>query len=324
MSFSTATAEAHPNIAFIKYWGNRDDDLRLPQNGSISMNLGDLVTRTMVTFDSSLPRDTFDLNGIRQSGAALDRVSRHLNLIRGIRGFSSPAHIFSESNFPASAGLASSAAAFAALTVAAVRAAGMEMDEKALTRLARRGSGSAARSIPAGFVEWYRGDTDEDSCAISIAPANHWDLVDCIAIIDSGEKKTSTSDGHRFAGSSPLQSARVADADRRLGLCRDAILQRDFDALARVIELDSNLMHSIAMTSNPSIYYWKPATIDLMQTIVTWRQTGIPVAFTIDAGPNVHVICEKEYAHNIKEKLAAHPGVLNVILTSSGEGTVLI
>jgi len=161
MTFSSATAIAHPNIAFIKYWGNRDDEIRLPQNGSISMNLGDLTTRTMITFDSSLPRDIFDLNGVRQGGAVLERVSRHLNLIRGIRGFSAPAHIFSESNFPVGTGLASSAAAFAALTVAAVRAAGIEMTEKDLTRLARRGSGSAARSIPAGFVEWYRGDTDK-------------------------------------------------------------------------------------------------------------------------------------------------------------------
>ena len=324
MSFSTATAEAHPNIALVKYWGNRDDDLRLPQNGSISMNLGDLVTRTMVTFDSTLPRDTFDLNGIRQSGAALDRVSQHLNLIRGIRGFSTPAHVFSESNFPAGAGLASSAAAFAALTVAAVRAAGMEMDEKALTRLARRGSGSAARSIPAGFVEWYRGETDEDSYAVSIAPASHWELVDCIAIIDSGEKKTGSTEGHRFAGTSPMQSARVADADRRLALCRDALMLRDFDALASVIELESNLLHGIAMTSHPAIYYWKPATIDLMLTVSAWRNSGVPAAFTLDAGPNVHVICEKAYADNLKEKLANRPGVMNVIVSNPGYGTILI
>lgn len=324
MTFSTATAEAHPNIAFIKYWGNRDDELRLPQNGSISMNLGDLVTRTMVSFDSSLPRDTFDLNGIRQSGPALKRVTRHLNLIRGIRGFSTPAHIFSEQNFPAGAGLASSAAAFAALTVAAVRAAGMEMDEKDLTRLARRGSGSAARSIPAGFVEWYRGESDSDSYASSIAPAHHWNLVDCIAIIDDGEKKTDSTEGHHLAHTSPLQSARVEDTDRRLEICRNAIQTRDFDELAWVIELDSNLLHTIAMTSTPAIYYWKPATLDLMQAVISWRQTGLPVAFTIDAGPNVHVICEENYAKKVQEKILNVSGVLNVILSKTGKGTNLI
>jgi diphosphomevalonate decarboxylase len=323
MTFSTATAVAHPNIAFIKYWGNRDDEIRLPQNGSISMNLGDLYTRTMVTFDSSLPRDTFDLNGIRQNGPAMDRVINHLNLIRGIRGFSTPAHIFSESNFPAGAGLASSASAFAALTVAAVRAAGIEMSERDLSRLARRGSGSAARSIPAGFVEWYRGDTDKDSFAVSIASADHWDLTDCIAIIDSGEKKTGSTEGHRFASTSPLQSARITDAERRLELCRDAIKQKDFDVLAQVIELDSNLLHAVAMTSNPAIYYWKPATFDLMQSIVSWRQSGFPVAFTIDAGANVHVICESAYVPGIIEKLVVHQAVQEILLSKTGGATRL-
>lgn len=323
MTFSSATAIAHPNIAFIKYWGNRDDEIRLPQNGSISMNLGDLTTRTMVTFDSSLPRDMFDLNGVRQGGAALERVSRHLNLIRGIRGFSAPAHIFSESNFPVGTGLASSAAAFAALTVAAVRAAGIEMTEKDLTRLARRGSGSAARSIPAGFVEWYRGDTDKESYAISIASAEHWGLVDCIAIIDSTEKKTGSTEGHQIAHTSPLQAARVEDAERRLKLCREAIEHKDFDALAQIIELDSNLLHTIAMTSNPALYYWQPATIELMKEVVAWRQSGLPVAFTIDAGPNVHIICDQKAATEVNEKLINQSYVKNVIISHPGNGTIL-
>lgn len=323
MTFSTAAAVAHPNIAFIKYWGNRDDEIRLPQNGSISMNLGDLTTRTMVTFDSSLPRDTFDLNGIRQSGAALQRVSQHLNLIRGIRGFSAPAHIFSESNFPTGAGLASSAAAFAALTVAAVRAAGIEMTEKDLSRLARRGSGSAARSIPAGFVEWFRGDTDTDSYAISIAPADHWDLVDCIVILDSNHKATGSTEGHRLAQTSPLQQARVKDCDHRLENCRDAIMHKDFDALARVIEIDSNLLHAVAMTSNPPVFYWLPSTIEVMQAVVDWRLAGLPVAYTIDAGPNVHVICESGSISRLQEKLAALPGVQSLLSSKVGNGATL-
>ncbi len=287
------------------------------------MNLGDLTTRTMVTYDSSLPRDTFDLNGIRQSGAALQRVSQHLNLIRGIRGFSAPAHIFSESNFPAGAGLASSAAAFAALTVAAVRAAGIEMTEKDLSRLARRGSGSAARSIPAGFVEWFRGDTDADSYAISIAPADHWELMDCIVILDSNHKATGSTEGHRLAQSSPLQQARVKDCDRRLKNCRDAIRHKDFDALSKVIELDSNVLHAVAMTSNPPVFYWLPATIEVMQAVVNWRQAGLPVAYTIDAGPNVHVICETSSFTRVQEKLTSQPGVQSVLCSTTGNGTNL-
>jgi diphosphomevalonate decarboxylase len=324
MPFSTATAIAHPNIAFIKYWGNRDEEIRLPQNGSISMNLGDLTTRTTITFDSNLPRDTFDLNGVRQSGKMLERVSNHLNLIRGIRGFSSPAHIFSETNVPPGAGLASSAAAFAALTVAAVRAAGIEMSEKDLSRLARRGSGSAARSIPAGFVEWYRGKEDADSYAMTIAPASHWDLVDCIAIVETSHKLIGSTDGHKAAASSPLQAARVKDAERRLDLCRSAILQHDFVALSHILELDSNLLHAVAMTSNPAIYYWLPATLSIMHAVITWRNSGLPVAFTIDAGPNVHVICEEESKTMVIEKLTHVEGVQQVIASGVGAGARLV
>ena len=324
MIFSTATAVSHPNIAFIKYWGNTDDALRLPQNGSISMNLAELTTRTMVTFDSSLPRDIFDLNGVRQSGPSLERVSQHLNLIRGIRGFSVPAHILSESNFPVGAGLASSAAAFAALTVAAVRAAGMEMSEKDLSRLARRGSGSAARSIPPGYVEWLPGSSDIDSYAVSIAPPEHWPLTDCIAIVEDAHKKTGSSEGHLLARTSPLQSARVADAGRRIDLCRNAIQKKDFDLLSQLIELNSNLLHAVAFTSNPPITYWLPQTLVLMQAVKDWRRAGIPCAFTIDAGPNVHVICESSATSIVKERLGAIPGVSEVLTSGAGGGTVLI
>ena len=161
-----------------------------------------------------------------------------------------------------------------------------------MSRLARRGSGSAARSIPSGFVEWFRGDTDTDSYAISIAPPEHWDLMDCIVILDDSHKTTGSTEGHQLALTSPLQQARVKDCDRRLENCRDAIKRKDFDALARVIEVDSNLLHAVAMTSNPPVFYWLPETITVMQTVIGWRKAGIPVAYTIDAGPNVHVICE--------------------------------
>ncbi len=323
MSFSSATAIAHPNIAFIKYWGNRDDSLRLPQNGSISMNLDELTTRTMVTFDSSLPHDIFDLNGIRQSGDALQRVTHHLNIIRGLRGISSRAHILSENNFPSDAGIASSAAAFAALTLAAVSAAGIEMNEKDLSRLARRGSGSACRSVPGGFVEWYRGNSDLDSFALSIAPPDHWALADCIAIADFAQKRTGSSEGHTRAKSSPLQASRVEDADRRLDICKQAILQHDFSALTEVIELDSNMMHAVMMTSTPPLYYWLPVTLDVMRAVQTWRKTGIPVAFTIDAGPNVHVICEAASSELVKNKLMHIQGVKDVLLAHPG-GKVML
>lgn len=323
MQIQSATAIAHPNVAFIKYWGNTDDTLRLPQNGSVSMNLKELATRTTVTFDASLPRDIFDLNGVRQSGDSVQRVSNHINTIRGIRGVSSRAHILSENNFPAGVGIASSASAFAALTLASVRAIGIEMSEKDLSRLARRGSGSACRSIPGGFVEWYRGSSDIDSFAVSIAPPDYWDLADCIAIVDTSHKKVGSSEGHSFAKSSPIQQARVSDADRRVDICKQAILNRDILALAEIIEQDSNLLHAVTITAIPAVYYWQPVTLEIMQSVQEWRKTGIPSAFSIDAGPNVHIICESAYADLVKQKLGSMPEVHDVLISHVGGPTVL-
>src|SRR5512143_1177641 len=179
---TTSTAQAHPNIAFIKYCGNRDNTLRLPVNGSISMNLAGLITRTTVSFQHSLAMDELIINGHEVTGAGLERVSYILDIIRAMANIRERAEVMTENNFPVGAGIASSASAFAALALAGSKAAGLSLSEAELSRLARRGSGSAARSIPGGFVEWQVGRTDEDSFAFSIAPANHWNLVDCIAI----------------------------------------------------------------------------------------------------------------------------------------------
>ncbi len=323
MSTLTATAVAHPNIAFIKYWGNRDDALRIPSNGSISMNLESLATQTRVTFDSHLPEDIFDLNGTRQSGPALKRVVSHLNLIRGIRGTAIHAHILSENNFPTGSGIASSASAFAALTLAVTTALGLQVGEKDLTRIARRGSGSACRSIPAGFVEWNAGETDRDSFAFSIAAADFWDLTDCIAIVEAAQKKVSSTEGHSLAGTSPLQEARVQDAPRRLDMCRNAIQTRDFAALASILELDSTMMHAVMMTSTPPVFYWEPATLNIVKAVAAWRKSGIPAAASIDAGPNVHIICETRAAENVAQRLSSLPAVKEVLVSKAGGPTVL-
>ncbi len=318
MPIFSATATANPNIAFIKYWGNSNTALRLPANGSISMNLAALETRTRVTFDSSIPKDMFDLNGKRQSGAALERVVAHINLIRGLRGISTPVHVLSENNFPTGAGIASSAAAFAALTLAAVGALGLELPESNLSRLARRGSGSACRSIPTGFTEWRRGDSDLDSFAISIAPPEHWNLVDCIAVVEEKEKKVGSTEGHSLAASSPYQATRVADTPRRLDICRNTIQKRDFQALAQIVELDSNMMHAVMMTSRPALFFWEPATLNIIKSVQSWRKTGIPAAYTVDAGANIHVLCPAENAEDVKRRLSSLPGVLDVLSSQAG------
>ncbi len=315
---NTASAEAHPNIAFIKYWGNQNHTLRIPANGSLSMNLEGLITRTTVTFDPKLPSDVLTLNKAPASGGPLSRVSDLLERVRRQAKFDLHARVTSENNFPTGSGIASSASAFAALALAASQAAGLELDEKDLSILARTGSGSAARSIPAGFVEWQPGNDHLSSYAFSIAPANHWDLVDLIAVISKEHKATGSSSGHALADSSPLQTARVADAPRRLSNCRRAIYDRDFSQFAEIVELDSNIMHAVMQTSTPALIYWQPATLAIMQAVHSWRKAGLAVCYTIDAGPNVHVITLQRDYGKVRRLLEDIPGVENVLRAVPG------
>jgi diphosphomevalonate decarboxylase len=320
---SPISAIAHPNIALIKYWGDLIPELHIPANGSISMNLAELCTQTTVVFDTSLQQDEFFLNGDVQRGEPLDRVCRFLGRVRYLAGISTFARVQSDNNFPIAAGIASSAAGFAALSLAATLAAGLQLDEPHLSRLARTGSGSACRSIPGGFVEWQAGTTDQDSYAFSIAPADHWDLVDCIAVVSQGQKSIRSSEGHILAQTSPLQHDRLVDTPRRLSLCREAILDRDFDQLAKVVELDCNLMHAVMITSTPPLIYWLPETLSIVHAVRSWRMAGLPACYTIDAGPNVHILCPAEQEPQVLELLRQLPGVQQVLTAHPGGAAVL-
>jgi diphosphomevalonate decarboxylase len=324
MPIGTATSIAHSNIAFIKYWGNRDHPLRIPVNDSLSMNLAGLHTRTTVTFDEHLTEDVIVLDNMAQSPEASRRVIEHLDRIRALAGTVCRARVDSQNNFPAGTGIASSASGFAALTVAACAAAGLALSERALSILARQGSGSACRSIPAGFVVWQAGTNSDDSYGFSIAAPDHWALVDCVAIISHAHKAVGSTDGHALAHTSPLQPARIEDTPRRIRLCREALLGRDFAGFAERVEEDSTMMHAIMMTSCPPLYYWLPPTLALIETVRKWRAGGLPVCFTIDAGPNVHVLTLAEHAAEVTRMLHAMPGVQKVLTSAPGGGAILI
>lgn len=314
-----ATAEALSNIAFIKYWGNRDHSLRLPSNPSLSMNLAGLKTITTVAFEPDLERDDITINGQRAAGPAADRVTGHLNLVRALAGSSSAARVESRNTFPSGAGIASSASGFAALTVAAIAAAGMTLTESQLSALARRGSGSASRSIPSGYVEWNIGTepSGADSYAVSIAPPDHWDLVDVIAVLSAAHKATGSTEGHGLAGTSPFQAARVAGAPERLNVCRRALVSRDFEALAAVVEEDAVAMHAVMMTSRPPLFYWQPLTLAIIAAVPLWRSAGLPVCFTVDAGPNVHCLTPSAHVAEVEQRLRAF-GVPEVLTAGAG------
>jgi diphosphomevalonate decarboxylase len=319
-----ATAEASPNIALVKYWGNRDDLLRLPSNGSISMTLGGLRTVARVAFDPAATVDTLLIDGKVAPPAARQRVAKHLDLVRAAAGHHLKARIDSSSNFPSGAGIASSASAFAAITMASAAACGLPLESAALSRLARRGSGSACRSVWGGFVEWLAGDEDESSYAIPLAPGEHWPLIDLVAVVSQAPKSIGSTEGHQRAASSPLQPARVADTPRRLSACRLALLERDFAALSEVVELDSLMMHAVMMTSSPALVYWQPSTLTVMNAVTEWRRQGHEVCATVDAGPNVHCLCAPGQASAIRPKLQDLPGVDLVFECPPGEAARLV
>jgi diphosphomevalonate decarboxylase len=318
---SKATAVAHSNLAFVKYWGKIDETLNLPLNSSISMTLSNAKTTTTVRFDEDLPHDQVIVAGQAQNaeGRFAQRISQHLDRIRALANVQTPAEVITENTFPVSAGFASSASGLAALSLAGSAALNLNLSERDLTILARRGSGSASRSIPAGFVEWYAAQTSEDSYAEQIAPPEHWDIRDVAVIVSNEEKSVSSSLGHKLAQESPFWESRQPLLPKRLETVRQAIQERDFETFGRELEAEAISMHAIALTSSYStnghwhsgIYYWTPDTLELLIAVQQWRQDGIPVYFTLDAGPTVHLICPAEYEAQITAAVQAVQGNRN-------------
>ena len=317
------SAVANPNIAFVKYWGRVDQALNLPASPSLSMNLAALTTVTTVEFRPGLPGDVVTIDDKPAVGQGLERVVAHLDRVRALAGIEDRAWVVSRSDFPAGTGLASSSSAFAALTLAATGAAGLDLDETALSRLARLGSGSACRSVPAGFTLW-EGDTDEKSFARQVAPPQHWDLRDVIAIISRKHKSVASVDGHALVQTSPFQQARLAAVPKLLATIRAGIDTRDLAAMGSAIEADALAMHAVMMTSQPSLLYWQPDTVAVLQAVRGWRAEGLGVWFTMDAGPNVHCFCQAVDAAEVEARLRNTPGVQDVIVSGPGAGVRLV
>lgn len=298
---SKATAIAHPNLAFLKYWGKRDSTLNIPINNSISMNLDAVQTVTTVEFDAALTND--EVVVLEQGGSSRarfdQRVSRHLDRLRSLAESALPARVITRNSFPAGTGFASSASGFAALTLAGAAALGLKLSERELSILARMGSGSASRSIPDGIVEWLAGDSSDTSYARQLVPPDYWALVDIAVIVSREEKKVSSSEGHELAVNSPFWPVRLETLPGKYARMSQAIRERDFSTFGRELESEAMMMHTIMMTSahidgeswRSGIYYWTGDTLTLVQAVQEWRAQGLQVYFTLDAGPTVHLIC---------------------------------
>jgi diphosphomevalonate decarboxylase len=329
------TVTAPSNIAFIKYWGATDLDRVLPTNPSLSMTLDHCLSRTTVELLAEDAGDEILL--AREDGSLAPPppgfargIAAHLERLRRWAGRREGVRLATVNTFPTAAGIASSASGFAAMTCAVTRAfaaTGSETPDAAtLSNLARSsGSGSAARSVLGGYVQWPDpGGVDDDAPhAAQVAPAAHWDLRDVIALIETGPKDVSSRDGHRRAPTSPYFERRLETLPGRLEATRRALADRDFGALAPVLEEEAVDLHLIAMSSKPPVFYWAPGTLSVLEAVRDLRAGGVACGSTMDAGANVHVICPPESEEAVVDALGKIPAVRGVIRDRVGNGPVV-
>ncbi len=319
-----ATAVAPSNIAFIKYWGKENSDFRLPLNSSFSMNLSETYTTTTVEFSPSYKNDDVVFVGGEFSVRETERVTDALGKMREKTRTHSYARVKTKNTFPKGTGIAASASGFAALTVAGFAALGFSLSEKDLTIFARLCSGSACRSIPDGFVLWEKGDSSETSYARSLYPHTYWDLSDVLVIVDAKMKKVPTTEGQMRVQTSPFWKQRMQKIPERMKKVQTAFEEKNFSLLGETIEEECLSMHEVMQTQVPPLFYWNDLTRKLMKLIQTWRSEGLPVYFTIDAGPNVHCIVEKKHVALLQEKLQTVSGIHAVIVNSAAPGAHVI
>lgn len=315
-----ATARAQPNIALVKYWGKRDSQRNLPAVGSISVTLDELCTTMRVELDGGLDHDALQVNG-RDARSMLPRVSRCLDSVLGADRLC--ARVTSTGNFPIAAGLASSASSFAALVVAAAAAGGRTATVDELAGFAGRASGSAARSLYGGFVELRN---EGDGIAVStILDGGTWPLRIVAAITSQAPKPVGSGEAMEISRrTSPFYSRWIEEQDMDLATARDAIVVRDFGKLASVAEHNCLKMHSVMWASRPPVVYWNAATLACLERVRELQAQGVGAFFTIDAGPQVKVVCLPGDEARVVDAMSNTDGVEAVLASGIGMGAALV
>lgn len=323
LSSNTAVVRANVNIALIKYWGKRNEDLILPYTSSLSLTLSDLWTITSVSFDDNLTEDcvTFDGKNLSLDDSSFRRIVNMLDLVRKMAGISKKASVISTNHVPTAAGLASSASGFAALAAASSYAAGLELSSRDLSRLARRGSGSACRSVYGGIVLWHAGSVDtsvdtsagdasgdvsgdETSFAEPVDVPEDFDIAMIAVVLDSSKKSISSRDAmRRTVQTSPSYMPWVEQSakDLRQALC--AVKSSDIEMLGDAVERNSFGMHKSMRDAMPPVDYLTAKTHAVLGVVKSMRDCGWPVWATMDAGPNVKVITSASAAERVLNEL---------------------
>jgi diphosphomevalonate decarboxylase len=308
---SRATATAHPNIALVKYWGKRDAALNLPDVSSLSLTLDRFTTATTVTWGAEA--DAVLLDGAPAPDGFARKVLAHLSRIDADRP---PVHVATRNDFPTAAGLASSASGFAALTLAGLAAAGREVSTIEASILARQGSGSACRSLWGGFVRWNRGERADgtDSHGLPVAPADHWDVAMVVAVVRAGPKAIGSTEGMvRTKQTSPYYPTFVATAEADVDEAQAAVAARDLERLGAAMERSTYKMHATMHTAWPPILYWQPETVAVLHAVAALRARGVGAWCTMDAGPNVKILCLRGDAGAVRDAVEPLVGRVEVL-----------
>ena len=310
-----ATAIAHPNVALVKYWGKHAGSDNIPATPSLSIGLGALATRTTVR---AAPADSLRLNGQPRQDAKVNGLVRNLRAAFGLPGLA----IASANDFPTGAGLASSASGCAALVTAVDAAFHLGLDAAERSVWARRGSASAARSIHGGFATL---DADEGGAAAALASAEHWPLEVVVVIVSNDAKAVSSTVGMEHTRStSPFYDGWLRSTPADYDTARRAVLARDFATLATVAEHSCLKMHALMLSTTPPLLYWNEATLATIHTVRALREAGVPVFFTVDAGPQVKAVCAPGHGAAVANRLASVPGVRRIVRSGLDAGAHVV
>ena len=293
-----ASTVAHPIQGLIKYHGLADPILRLPYHDSISVCTAPLTTRTTVEF-GEFPRDTATIGGRPVGGHEMERILSVVDTVRARAKTQARFRMASVNDFPSNVGLGASASGFAALALAAAAAAGLDLDLQDLSRIARRGAGSAARAVTGGFSKWKMGIADEDSFSVQLA-GKDLPLAIVIALVPAYKE---TEDAHREATTSPFFHARLAEMPRLIAEMELAIRKREVRTVCALAERDTLMLHGITMTGAGEMVLWRPDTLRVILAVKKMREEGVPAFFSIDTGATVYVNAPSERGDDVESRI---------------------
>lgn len=323
-----ATAIASPNIAIVKYWGKRDERLKLPMNDSISVTLDrSLYSETTVEFSKAFSADSMQLDGAEASEREMKNVALVLDCLRKKAKTGMNARIISRNNFPKSSGMASSASGYAALSAAAAAALNLQLDSRELSIAARLGSGSASRSVIGGFAWWKKGQDEDgsDSYAVQVADESHWkDFRIVTAVVSEEKKPVGSTDGMKLTlETSSLYRERLKKLPGTVSRVRQAILGRDAGQLFRLAMEESDSLHASMADTKPPLIYINESSREIMKRVNELnRENGMIAGYSFDAGPNAHIFTTEQ---NVNRVIHSIKGLAERIVASSpGKGAEVV